>query len=70
MAAAARAIGCDDVSYTDSVADACDAALATADDLVLATGSDVAGQAITSRPPFPSRSGPADGGRGDRAAVA
>ena len=48
VAAAARAIGCDDVSYTDSVADACDAALArtTADDLVLATGSlYVAGQA-------------------------
>ncbi|HET9602211.1 MAG TPA: folylpolyglutamate synthase/dihydrofolate synthase family protein [Acidimicrobiales bacterium] len=41
VARAARAIGCDDVSYTDSVADACDAALAraTADDLVLVTGS-------------------------------
>jgi dihydrofolate synthase/folylpolyglutamate synthase len=40
-ARAARAIGCDDVSYTDAVEDACDAALARADadDLVLATGS-------------------------------
>jgi dihydrofolate synthase/folylpolyglutamate synthase len=40
-AAAARAIGCDDVSYSDSVVDACDAALARAeaDDLVLVTGS-------------------------------
>jgi dihydrofolate synthase/folylpolyglutamate synthase len=41
VARAARAIGCDEVSYTDDVADACDAALArsTADDLVLVTGS-------------------------------
>jgi dihydrofolate synthase/folylpolyglutamate synthase len=40
-AAAARALGCDDVSYTESVLDACDAALARADadDLVLVTGS-------------------------------
>jgi dihydrofolate synthase/folylpolyglutamate synthase len=40
-ARAARALGCDDVSYTDSVEDACDAALARAsgDDLVLVTGS-------------------------------
>jgi dihydrofolate synthase/folylpolyglutamate synthase len=40
-AAAARALGCDDVSYTHSIADACDAALARAeaDDLVLVTGS-------------------------------
>jgi len=40
-AAAARALGCDDVSYSDSVVDACDAALARAeaDDLVLVTGS-------------------------------
>jgi dihydrofolate synthase/folylpolyglutamate synthase len=40
-ARAARALGCDDVSYTDSVEDACDAALAraTGDDLVLVTGS-------------------------------
>jgi dihydrofolate synthase / folylpolyglutamate synthase len=39
--AAARALGCDDVSYTESVLDACDAALARADadDLVLVTGS-------------------------------
>ena len=41
VARAARAIGCDEVSYTDDVGDACDAALArsTADDLVLVTGS-------------------------------
>jgi folylpolyglutamate synthase/dihydropteroate synthase len=41
VAAAARAIGCDDVTAVDSVTDACDAALtrATADDLVLVTGS-------------------------------
>ena len=41
VARAARAIGCDDVSYTDDVGDACDAALARAgaDDLVLVTGS-------------------------------
>jgi folylpolyglutamate synthase/dihydropteroate synthase len=41
VARAARAIGCDDVSYTDDVGDACDAALsrAGADDLVLVTGS-------------------------------
>ena len=40
-AAAARAIGCDAVSYTQHVADACDSALAQAenDDLVLVTGS-------------------------------
>jgi dihydrofolate synthase/folylpolyglutamate synthase len=40
-AAAATALGCDAVSYTDSVADACDAALAAAgeDDLILVTGS-------------------------------
>jgi dihydrofolate synthase/folylpolyglutamate synthase len=40
-ARAARALGCDDVSYADSVEDACDAALerAGADDLVLVTGS-------------------------------
>jgi folylpolyglutamate synthase/dihydropteroate synthase len=40
-ARAARALGCDDVSYADSVEDACDAALerAEADDLVLVTGS-------------------------------
>jgi dihydrofolate synthase/folylpolyglutamate synthase len=41
VARAARAIGCDEVSYTDDVADACDAALAraTPEDLVLVTGS-------------------------------
>jgi dihydrofolate synthase/folylpolyglutamate synthase len=41
VARAARAIGCDDVSFTDDVGDACDAALARAgaDDLVLVTGS-------------------------------
>ncbi len=40
-AAAAKALGCDHVSYTDSVVDACDAALdqADADDLILVTGS-------------------------------
>ena len=40
-ARAARALGCDDVSYADAVEDACDAALAraSADDLVLVTGS-------------------------------
>jgi dihydrofolate synthase/folylpolyglutamate synthase len=41
VAKAARSIGCDDVTFTDEVADACDAALdrAGADDLVLVTGS-------------------------------
>ena len=41
VARAARAIGCDDVTAIDRVAGACDAALvrATADDLVLVTGS-------------------------------